>query len=240
MARRAGDWAWVLREALRVYSRPTLMVTVTAPGDDVLPRDVDGYCHHLQLAEWCATIPARWHGLRHKCSLKAKRSESGPVVLAYVWQLQKRGAPHLHILVPAEARGQIFADAVKASAADYGFGFVDIKSGGESALAAASYVSRYLTRDIENWRSEYAQYLPKRPAYVYRGLTQASGTGIRVARKLRHLWVFANVDDTIGVPKFNSDLEESSVYYWYRIGLRGLDNVNVPAILLEKRKEVSV
>lgn len=206
------------------------MVTVTAPGDDRLPRRPDGMCEISPLAEWCSTMMERWHGLRNRSRWRALRSGSGLVVLSYVWQLQKRGAPHLHIVVPAGVTGQKFAYAVKDSAAEFDFGFVDIRSGGEFAVAAASYVSRYLVRDLELTGGEYAQFLPSRPAYINRELCRKAGVGIAVARKVRHLWVYANRDDEIGVPKFVNDWQESATYYWHRVNKHGLDNVRRPAI----------
>jgi hypothetical protein len=204
------------------------MVTITAPGSDVLPFGPDGFtCAHEPLSEWCSTLMARWHSLRDSCAKSVKRqsrSGSAPVVLAYVWQLQTRQAPHLHLLVSAGPLGRRFADALKEHASGYGFGFVDIKKGTASALAAASYVSRYLVRDLE----ERSAYLPSRPAYCNRKLCRRAGVGIAVARKLRHLWVFANRDSSIGVPKFDSDWLESATYYWYRVGRRGRENVRKP------------
>jgi hypothetical protein len=226
--RRSGDWQWVLREALAAYGEGVTMITVTAPGADVLPYGPDGRtCAHEPLSEWCSTMMARWHSLRDSCAKSVKRqsrSDSAPVVLAYVWQLQIRQAPHLHVLVSAGPLGRRFAGALKERASEYGFGFVDIKSGTASALAAASYVSRYLVRDLE----ERSPYLPSRPAYVNRKLARRAGVGIAVARKLRHLWVFANRDSSIGVPKFDSDWLESATYYWYRVGRRGRENVRKP------------
>lgn len=228
--RRGGDWAWTLRNALAAFPGPVCLVTITAPGADVLPYGPDGRTvDSLALSEWCSTMMERWHSLRDSSAKSAKRSmnsDSVPVVLAYVWQLQTRQAPHLHLVVSAAPLGRTFAGALKIRASDYGFGFVDIKTVTGSALAVGVYLSRYLTRDLEG--SEGAKYLPARPAYVSRRLCRRAGVGIAVARKLRHLWVFANRDSSIGVPKFASDWQESATYYWYRVGLRGRENVRIP------------
>lgn len=228
MARRGGDWVWTMREALAAYDQPVVLVTITAPGADVLPFGPDGLtCAHEPLSEWCSTMMERWHLLRDYCAKSVKRrSRSGlaPAVLAYVWQLQTRQAPHLHLIVSAAGQGRTFAAALKEHAGDYGFGFVDIKTGTGSALAVASYVSRYLLRDVEN----RSVYLPSRPAYVNRRLARKAGVGIAVARKIRHLWVYANRDSAVGVPHFTNDWVESATYYWYRVGRRGRENVRKP------------
>jgi hypothetical protein len=231
--RRGGDWSWTLRNALAAFPGPVCLVTITAPGADVLPYGPDGqYVDDLALSEWCSTMMARWHLLRDSSAKSAKRSmdsDSVPVVLAYVWQLQTRRAPHLHVVVSAAPLGRTFAVALKTRASDYGFGFVDIKTVTGSALAVGVYLSRYLTRDLES-SGEASRYLPARPAYVSRKLCRRAGVGIAVARKLRHLWVFANRDSSIGVPAFASDWQESAVYYWYRVGRRGRENVSRPLI----------
>jgi hypothetical protein len=138
----------------------------------------------------------------------------------------------MHVVVPAGPVGQRFAAAVKDSAGDFGFGFVDIKKGGGFAPAVASYISRYLTRDIESRRAydSYAEFLPARPAYVATRLLRRGGVGIRIARRLRHLWVFANRDESVGLPRFKDDHEEAWVYYWYRVGRRGRENVRLPLL----------
>jgi hypothetical protein len=228
---RAGDWQWCIREALRSYDAPVLLVTITAPGRDVLPYDESGArCSRAELSDWCSTLQARWHGLRDRSRKRALGSGSGLVVLSYVWQLQERGAPHMHVVVPAGPVGRRFAAAVKDSAADFGFGFVDIKSGGGFAPAVANYISRYLARDIESRGvyESFGEYLPSRPAYVATRLLRRAGVGIRVARRLRHLWVFANRDESVGLPRFKDDREEAWVYYWYRVGRRGRENVRRP------------
>jgi hypothetical protein len=229
--RRGGDWTWTLRNALAAHPGPVCLVTITAPGADVLPYGADGRTvDSVALSEWCSTMMGRWHSLRDLCAKSSKRSMrsgSGPVVLAYVWQLQTRQAPHLHLVVSAGPLGRTFAAALKIHAGDYGFGFVDIKTATGSALAVGVYLSRYLTRDLE--KGDGSQYLPARPAYVSRVLCRRAGVGIAVARKLRHLWVFANRDSSAGLPRFDSDWQESAVYYWYRVGRRGRENVRVPA-----------
>lgn len=231
--RRGGDWQWCIREALRAYGAPVLLLTITAPGHDVIPPREDGRADEVALAEWCSTMMERWHGLRDRSRKRALGSGSGLVVLTYVWQLQARGAPHMHVVVPAGPVGQRFAAAVKECAADFGFGFVDIRRGGGFAPAVASYISRYLARDIERAQGghdEYARFLPARPAYVATRLLRRAGVGIRIARRLRHLWVFANRDESVGLPRFKDDHEEAWTYYWYRVGRRGRENVRRPLL----------
>ncbi len=220
-----------MREALRDYGQPVLLLTITAPGSSVLPLDVHGQCCERELSEWAARMVGQWQLLRNYGSKAVRRSKpdstSGPVVLAYAWQLQRRGAPHLHVIVPAGAVGRAFASAVKASARDYGFGFVDIKTSTGSALAAALYLSRYVARDIGSGRT---RHLPLRSVFVSRELCRRAGVGIRIARRVRHLWVFANLDRSAGLPRFTSDCERDWVFYWYRVGRRGRENIPRPGV----------
>jgi hypothetical protein len=231
MARRGGDHAWCIREAMLKYGKPVILVTLTAPGEDVLPTGPDGRCAHEPLAAWCATLPERWHRLRdqaRKRSLRASRASSGLTVLSYAWQLQARGAPHLHLVVPAGPLGHRFASALKECAGAYGFGFVDIRSGTGSASAVGSYLSRYLTRDLEKPDREYGQYLPRRPAYVDRRIARAAGVSVRIARAVRRIWVYANVDRDPRLIRggvFADERQSALAYYWYRVGRRGRENV---------------
>jgi len=228
--RRSQDWKWSLRESLAAYGQPVLLVTVTAPGKDVLPLGPDGLCAIEPLSQWSGTMMERWHRLKEACKYRAKLPKgSAPVVLASAWQSQKRGAPHLHLVVPAADHGRRFAYALKHSASDYGFGFVDIQNATGSAAAVGNYLCRYLARDLQSrGANPYRDFLPRREVYVCRWLLARSGASLAIARKLRHLWVFANREPSIGVPAFKNQIEESWCYFWYRVGIRGRENVRPP------------
>jgi len=159
---------------------------------------------------------------------RACRNDTGPIVLASVWQLQKRGAPHIHIVVSAGDRGRIFASAVKECARDYGFGFVDIATRTGNAAAVGSYLSGYVSSEGYLHPPEYLALLPSRRMYVSRELQSATGATMGVARRLRRLWVYGNVDRSVGLPVWESEAQQRWTYYWYRVGRRGFESVPKP------------
>jgi len=225
--------AWVMHESVSSYAGPVMLVTVTAPGRSVLPWSIErpSECDRAALAEWSVTIPERWRSLNNKArtnALNRSKASSGLTVIAYVWQSQKRGAPHLHVLVPATLLGRRYASAVKELAASHGFGFVDIQPSTGSALAAAHYLSRYLTRDLNERTNRFAGFLPRRPAYVNRHAMRKAGVSVRIARCIRRLWVYANIDrnpNLISTSDFRDERISALTYYWFRCNLRGRENV---------------
>lgn len=130
------------------------MVTVTAPGAELLPwACVEDHQHSGRLGcqvdraaadRWNESAPARWAMLwqRVRNGLRA----SGVLVVAKVWEPQARGVGHLHLVVPVEVHRAVVA-VLKDQAADYGFGFVDDGRGvpaGAPAAAAGAYVASYI------------------------------------------------------------------------------------------------
>ena len=132
------------------------MVTVTAPGADLLPFDCSGDhdgpcsgrkgCKVEQAAadRWNESAPPRWAllWLRVRNVLRVE----GVVILAKVWEPQARGVAHLHLVVTLEVH-RVLVRALKELAADYGFGFVDDGRGvraGSPAIAAGAYVASYI------------------------------------------------------------------------------------------------
>lgn len=236
--RRRRDQAWCMRAAGRARGGDGwLLLTMTAPGDDVLPRGVSGLCEFGPLAEWSGTMVERWKLVRANAHGRTRYrfpNASTGLVLAFVWQLQRRGAPHIHAAVSAGAAGRYYASVVKEIASDYGFGFVDILTSEGSAPAVASYLSSYMTSENGVLPPEYVGLLPSRRLYINRNLQASTGATMEVARKLRRLWVFANVDSEVGLPAWRDELQRAWVYYWYRANLRGIDNVALPAIVRDK------
>ena len=189
------------------------MLTVTAPGGDVLPWDTSKCLHGINercsgrrgcvldeeaLTRWRVDLEDRWKRYTMAARARVRRElkdKAATVMLAGAWELQKRGAPHVHIVVPAGRVGQAFADALALLAAQYGFGFVDTRLKTVHALAAANYLSKYLTagerKHHRPTRSVYASNLPKRIAWVNRRLTQKSFATMRMCRLIRKRWAFA-------------------------------------------------
>lgn len=111
------------------------LVTVTAPGRDVLPWDCTGArVRDAEAEAWNATAPERWASL-HRAAAEAARTGGAHGrqpwrVVCRVWEYQKRGVLHLHLVVPygnsAEAAASTrYVAALVRLAPAAGFGFVD-------------------------------------------------------------------------------------------------------------------
>lgn len=192
----AQRWRRVMFTNLEAYDGPVIMVSITAPGKERLPwaegydpTTDTWFCHGHRpgvehsgkrgcrvepraAREWSDTASLRWGMFRQAVSASLrrmiKRGElAGPAnLLERVWEPQKRGVPHLHLVLGAGSREEIEAAAVfvaklKEAAGDYDFGHVDArgKKGSRgsrvvargqilkltSAQDAARYLSSYLT-----------------------------------------------------------------------------------------------
>lgn len=180
----ARDWTKVMFVNLGAYDGPVILVTITAPGADLLPWD-EAHCagKHSRggehggkrgcrvepraAAEWTASATTRWGMLRQAAARVARTKAPVPVtLLERVWEPQKRGVAHLHLVLGAATAGEIEAAAIfiaklKELAPSYSFGFVDArgKKGHRNervvargqilqlvaAETAARYLSAYLT-----------------------------------------------------------------------------------------------
>src|SRR5205807_3987330 len=70
-------------------------------------------------------------------------------VLGYVWQLQDRGALHIHVVVGLRTfanrhAARLYQLRLAEISGEYGFGFVDRKMSSAPAQSAAAYLSGYL------------------------------------------------------------------------------------------------
>jgi hypothetical protein len=178
----AQRWRRVMFTNLEAYDGPVIMVAITAPGADRLPWD-ETHCHHPNggqhggkrgcrvqqraAREWSETASTRYGMLRQTAAQHTRRHAPAPVnLLERVWEPQRRGVPHLHLVLGAGSREEIeaaaeFVSKLKDSAVDYDFGHVDARGkkgskGGRvvargqilklvSAQDAARYLSAYLT-----------------------------------------------------------------------------------------------
>ncbi len=182
----ARDWFKSMSANLAALRRPVVLISITAPGAERLPwdetycfekhgrkrkhkhRGPDG-CRIQQRAarEWADTCTWRWQKLRAAAALATKRAtehmaDGGlrPVILERVWEPQKRGVPHLHIVLPygtyeEQMVAHCFANELAQRAKEYDFGYVDAKRDTlapfgrrlkpVAAEEAARYLSSYLT-----------------------------------------------------------------------------------------------
>ncbi|HVM69989.1 MAG TPA: hypothetical protein VM204_09185 [Gaiellaceae bacterium] len=130
---------------------PVVMISITPPGVDVLPwactrehRDREGNVVPCSGKRGCMVEPeaadawaehARtvgWKKLRDAARLAVKRADLpvAGLVVERVWEPQKRGVPHLHVISSARtpieyAAANRFAEELARLAPLHGFGFVD-------------------------------------------------------------------------------------------------------------------
>lgn len=167
---------------LESYDGPVVMVSITAPGTDRLPWD-EAHCRHPNggehsgkrgcrvevraAAEWTETATMRYGMLRQAATRHVRTHAPVPVrLLERVWEPQKRGIPHLHLVLGVKTREELeaagaFVAKLKEIAPDYEFGHVDARgkkgSRNERVVVrgqilklvkpedAARYLSAYLT-----------------------------------------------------------------------------------------------
>lgn len=236
-------WAWALRENLSLVRGRTRLVTLTAPGADLLPWDEE-HCRwmgphrhsgprgcriQIDAAEaWDADLAQRYHQL---CMAARKRAGiREPVVCARAWEAQARGAPHCHMVVIVNAAGEAFVDALLELAEFYGFGRVhDRGYAAKGGYAHAAYLAKYVTKrgddEVARRNSLFeASLLPRQTVWVSPVLTKRSGATMAVARLVRSVWAFAE-GFRDAPPRFRDDTQAAWTYYWRRVAIRGRGNV---------------
>jgi hypothetical protein len=197
-----GDVKRLLLTNLLAYGGRVWMLTVTAPGADVLQWDgrrVDPEAAH----QWNLTAPRRWREL-HRRAYQSTRREFGAEALrtlARVWQLQTRGVLHLHLVVgfdsPLEvAAARFYVRCLRDRAREFGFGFVDArdrkgKTGAPTVMEphrAAGYLSRYLGESSQLLSAIALKARPHQMVWVAPKLKAVSGVTMRRLRRARYLW----------------------------------------------------
>lgn len=108
---RAGDEYRKFHDNIAAYGGRVVLVAVTGPGDDVLPRDSDGRVRPAFAYGWNVTASARYARLWKAATVSADRyvrrcygvkGRRLPRRVAVVWALQKRGVWHVHEALPAK------------------------------------------------------------------------------------------------------------------------------------------
>lgn len=142
-----GDQARRVKANLAAWDGQVCMVTLTAPGKDVLPWDVRKCLHpagvrcsgrlgcrvHVgEAARWNADVTARLGALlkvaRENTRRWSRRNGGGEVVvLAYVLEAQERGVFHPHVVLGYRtgrdrAALDVFRGHLKRARGEYGFG----------------------------------------------------------------------------------------------------------------------
>lgn len=236
----ARDWQRVLAVNLDAVGGPVATIAITGPGADRIPWDEYACrdrrphkhsgpkgcrCEQRALREWCDTLGYRWQLLRQAARIATKRElgYAPAIVLARVWEPQKRGVPHLHLVVPygspAERRAaDVFRRHLARLSHEYDFGNVQGKLAPIEGREAARYVANYLagrTSKKNSIRDNISDpKLPRSLLWLTPRLTRETLVTMRTLRRARHLW--AHRDGRCELPVWSSYEEAVRVFVTYR------------------------
>jgi hypothetical protein len=193
--------AFRIRENLKLFVGDVAMLTITAPGSDLLPWD--GLRVNSESAwGWNYSMFDRWASLRDVASRYARRKVPGvrSGILVVVPELQSRGVLHLHVVLGAECVldrrwCEQFVIAIRKNSVRYSFGrqvdFHRSNWGPVQDRGVSRYVAKlgsYLTKSV-SLREQWESYnLPARAFYVSRRLTEKTGLTIRMLRRRTSCW----------------------------------------------------
>jgi hypothetical protein len=209
----AGDWRIVCFRNWDSYDGEVQLITVTAPGVDLLPWD-EAQCTHPagencsgkkgcqvqedRLAFWNLRARGNWSKMHRNVGrwtrYRCKRLE----LLGYVWQFQDRGALHVHLVVgvktPANRHAAaLYGQRLKEVSLEYGFGFVDTKFSSARGQRVAAYLTRYLIAgsgdSAKVQESVTHRHAPSRQVYVASRLTTRTHCTMRSLRRQRYMHV---------------------------------------------------
>ena len=217
----ARDWRRVLAVNLEATGGAVATIAITGPGAERLPWD-EHYCRVVRgrgphkhsgprgcrvqeraVREWAETLSYRWRLLRQAARIATKRElgEAPPWVLARVWEPQKRGVPHLHLVVPYETwrekrAADCFRRHIARLAREYDFGGVQGKLAPIEGKEAARYVANYLagrTAKKSSIRDNISDpNLPRSLLWLTPRLTRETFVTMRTLRRARHVWAWAD------------------------------------------------
>lgn len=189
------------------YGGSVALVTITAPGRDVLGHDGDGLVHDLAAWRWNGTAASRWREMHRAAAQIARRRHGVLSVLAWSWEYQRRGVLHKHVVVGVHTARELgaahtYVQALHELRDRYGFGYVDRgrRHGGKRSLEvvpptrAARYLAKYLAPiDRETGKLVLSETVlrpdvPPLVVYVSRALTVRTNCTMRELRRVR--WVF--------------------------------------------------
>jgi hypothetical protein len=155
------SWEAITRINIGALGGSVVLITITAPGADRLPWSCERDHPHsgargcrvkADYADvWAEHAPGQWKRLRDaaRWAVKAANLPTDALVLERVWEPQKRGVPHLHVVAGArtpaerEAAERFHAELVRL-APDYGFGTQLHITKPMTAAEAARYLAGYL------------------------------------------------------------------------------------------------
>lgn len=188
---------------LLAYGGKVWLLTVTAPGADVLPWSEDGrrVVQEEAADEWNRTAPGRWSELHRQASQATKRDGHSLSFLTREWQLQGRGVLHVHVVVGVEtwaekAAANVYVGHLRRLARQHGFGFIDAvdrdgKSGKSRVMEAhraAGYLTKYLAESSQLMRAVEMRHRPGNLLWVSPRLSALTLCTRRRLRRARLLW----------------------------------------------------
>lgn len=212
-----------LRENLRAYGGLVSMTTVTAPGEEAGLVWDRAHCSHppgeaCSGRKGCRVVQGAadlWNESSHKWwselnriakqhadrRLRALGYEKRGGLLAYGWEMQKRGVWHLHIVLgmqtaPEREWARAYVEALRTIGPSKGFGWVDEKplKRPREATRGAWYLSKYLAKWHADGTFEVSETVTAAGrtllTYVNRDLTTLTGCTMRALRNSRLVWAF--------------------------------------------------
>jgi hypothetical protein len=210
-----------LRENPRAYGGLVSMTTVTAPGEDAGLVWGSSRCSHppeeacsgrkgcrvVQGAAdlWNESSRKWWRELNRIAKQHADRRlrslgyENRGGLLAYSWEMQRRGVWHLHIVLgmqtaPEREWARTYVETLRRIGPAKGFGFVDAKplETPQEARRIAGYLSKYLAKWNPDGTLEVIETVTAAGRtllnYVSRDLTMLTGATMRGLRNARLVW----------------------------------------------------
>jgi hypothetical protein len=231
----ARDWQRVLAINLDAAGVKVATIAITGPGADVLPWACEKNHKHSgtkgcrvqerPLSVWCETLPYAWQLMRQAARVATKRElgYAPPWLMCRVWEPQKRGVPHLHLVVPygsfAERKAaNVFRRHLARLSREYGFGRVQGELQPIEGREAARYLASYLagrTAKKNSIRDNIADpNLPRSLLWLTPKLTRETLVTMRTVRRARHLW--AAWDGICPVPHWASLTEAVRVAIVFR------------------------
>lgn len=155
------SWEAITKLNIGALGGEVMLITITAPGADRLPWSCGREHRHSGARgcrvkddyadQWAAHAPEQWKRLRDAArkAVKAAGLPTAALVLERVWEPQKRGVPHLHVVAGARTpvermAAERFHFELHRLAPDYGFGEQLHVTKPMTAEAAARYLAGYL------------------------------------------------------------------------------------------------
>src|SRR4051812_7284832 len=213
----AGDVRRKLFANFGHYEGQVALISVTAPGQDVLPWD-GKFVDNDAARAWNLTAPRRWRDLHRQASQNVRRRmpRGALQVLGRVWEYQKRGVLHVHVVVGVDKpinrhAAVLYTEQLKRLHEGKGFGYVDGKWSSYRGQNAAAYLSSYFIgghgRKATVRETVTRPDVPSHVVYVASSLTTATGCTMRSLRRVRYLWGIARqVERGDPVPDENGGL----------------------------------